>query len=257
MTTHSGTRRARSWRRTAAASVAGAVLVAVAAPAFAPREVAAKPVSSYEEANAKAQTLVVASEAERSDDLRAESYAATTPEEIQQRRAAEAEQAQRDAVKLRKRTEAPDATVFANLQIPAPNTGAVRFPLSGYSYIGEGFGERGGAHDGVDVVAPALTEIYAAADGVVSVSDESYYGYGVAVEIQHVIDGQPTSTTYGHMTHGTRAVQVGDTVKAGQLIGLVGTTGRSTGDHLHFEVRVNASLVDPLEFLRRHGAFAG
>ena len=64
------------------------------------------------------------------------------------------------------------------------------------------------------------------------------------------IGGQQVETTYGHMTYGSRAVQAGDTVAAGQLIGLVGSTGQSTANHLHFEVQVNGALVDPLAWLR-------
>jgi murein DD-endopeptidase MepM/ murein hydrolase activator NlpD len=84
----------------------------------------------------------------------------------------------------------------------------------------------------------------------VKVSSESYYGYGVGVVIEHEIGGQQVETTYGHMTYGSRAVQAGDTVAAGQLIGLVGSTGQSTANHLHFEVQVNGALVDPLAWLR-------
>jgi len=58
------------------------------------------------------------------------------------------------------------------------------------------------------------------------------------------------STTYAHMTNGTRAVQAGQTVEPGQFIGKVGNTGRSFGAHLHFEVRVNGSLVEPIGWLR-------
>ena len=97
------------------------------------------------------------------------------------------------------------------------------------------------------------TPIGAAADGVVRISSESYFGYGVAVVIDHVINGQTVSTLYGHMTYGTRAVQVGQTVTAGQIIGLVGSTGRSTANHLHFEVKINGSLVDPMAWLRANG----
>ncbi|MBN9168540.1 MAG: M23 family metallopeptidase, partial [Microbacterium sp.] len=56
-------------------------------------------------------------------------------------------------------------------------------------------------------------------------------------------------TLYGHMTYGSRVVQAGQTVAAGQVIGLVGSTGRSTANHLHFEVMLNGTHVDPLAWL--------
>ena len=94
------------------------------------------------------------------------------------------------------------------------------------------------------------TPIFAAAGGVVRTSSESYYGYGVAVVIDSVVGGQRVTTLYGHMTNGTRAVQAGQTVQPGQFIGKVGNTGRSYGAHLHFEVKVNGSLVEPISWLR-------
>jgi murein DD-endopeptidase MepM/ murein hydrolase activator NlpD len=71
--------------------------------------------------------------------------------------------------------------------------------------------------------------------------------------IDHVINGQAVSTLYPHMTYGTRAVQVGQKVSAGQIIGQVGSTGRSTANHLHLEVKINGSLVDPMAWLRANG----
>ncbi|WOF22627.1 peptidoglycan DD-metalloendopeptidase family protein [Microbacterium betulae] len=112
------------------------------------------------------------------------------------------------------------------------------------------FGARGGAHMGMDIAAPGGTPIAAASPGIVVLSSESHYGYGVAVIIQHVNGVQ---TLYGHMTNGSRAVEVGDWVEAGDPIGLVGNTGRSFGNHLHFEVRVNGVPVDPRRYLSGAG----
>ena len=72
----------------------------------------------------------------------------------------------------------------------------------------------------------------------------------MAISIDHVIAGQKVSTLYGHMTYGSRQVGAGQTVQAGQLIGLVGSTGSSTAYHLHFEVHINGSVVDPWAWLR-------
>lgn len=108
------------------------------------------------------------------------------------------------------------------------------------------FGARNGRHMGMDIAAAGGTPIGAAAPGIVVLSSESHYGYGVAVMIQHV---NGVRTLYGHMTHGSRVVEEGDWVEAGDPIGLVGNTGRSFGNHLHFEVHVNGVPVDPRRYL--------
>ncbi len=98
-------------------------------------------------------------------------------------------------------------------------------------------------HSGTDIGgAPAGTEIYAAHGGVVLTSAH-HSSYGNYVVISR---GDGISTLYAHMSR--RAVSVGDVVKQGQVIGYVGTTGRSTGPHLHFEVRVNGVRQDALKY---------
>jgi murein DD-endopeptidase MepM/ murein hydrolase activator NlpD len=73
------------------------------------------------------------------------------------------------------------------------------------------------------------------------------------VIIDHVIDGELVSTRYGHMQYGSLKVKTGETVKVGQIIGLVGDTGHSFGAHLHFEVLQNGTTaIDPLPWLRSH-----
>ena len=99
------------------------------------------------------------------------------------------------------------------------------------------------------MVASSGTPVYAAAGGTVRVSQSGYGGYGEAIVIDHVIGGQQVSTLYGHMISGSRVVSVGQTVEAGQMIGQVGNTGRSYGAHLHFEVRLGGSLVEPIGWL--------
>jgi LysM repeat protein len=107
---------------------------------------------------------------------------------------------------------------------------------AGYSHPLPGAVRTQGLHgyNGVDYGAPAGTPIYAAAAGEVIVSKSSGYngGYGLYVVIKHP---NGTQTLYAHNTR--NAVAVGETVSAGQVIGYVGSTGRSTGNHLHFEVR--------------------
>ncbi len=75
---------------------------------------------------------------------------------------------------------------------------------------------------------------------------------GTVIMIDHVIDGQTVTSVYAHMIEGSRTVEIGDTVRVGQIIGETGNTGMSTGPHLHFEIRIggiNGTWVDPLEWL--------
>ncbi len=239
-------------------AVAGLVAT-VALPAYAAFKPAADEMVTLQQvAEDGAQTLVVASDADTTN-LTATTYAATTIGEIEQKKAEEAaaqrakELAAQAAAAAASNSKAANAWASMDLSMVPAGSGAVIFPLQSYDYIGDGFRSRGGSHEGVDILAPAMTPIYAAADGVVTVSSESYWGYGVGVVIDHVIGGQRVSTLYGHMTYGTRLVSVGDTVAAGQPIGAVGTTGRSTANHLHFEVEVNGSLVDPMAWLNANG----
>jgi murein DD-endopeptidase MepM/ murein hydrolase activator NlpD len=124
-----------------------------------------------------------------------------------------------------------------------------RRPLEGGGTLRSRFGYRihpifktRKLHTGVDLAARTGTPIYAAGDGVIQ-----YYkwqsGYGNKVEIQHV-NGYETS--YGHMSRYVEGLGVGDHVRQGQIIGYVGSTGQSTGPHLHFEIKINGNLVDPL-----------
>jgi len=117
-------------------------------------------------------------------------------------------------------------------------------------YISSGFGYRadpftGGAafHAGLDFKGPIGAPIYAAAAGRVSFVGVQQ-GYGNVVEIDH---GNGLMTRYAHMS-GFRS-RVGQPVQAGQVIGLIGNTGRSTGPHLHFEVRMNDRAINPRPFL--------
>jgi len=112
-------------------------------------------------------------------------------------------------------------------------------------------------HAGQDFAAPVGTPIYAAAAGKVVFAGMDD-GAGT-VTIEHQIDGQTWYTSYLHMYEDGIYVKVGDTVTAGQLIAGVGNTGRSSGSHLHFEVRTkndtaDESTVDPEKWLEDHHA---
>jgi len=105
---------------------------------------------------------------------------------------------------------------------------------------------RGAAmHAGIDLAGPMGTPIYATADGVVVRSGWNSGGYGNLVEIDH---GRGIVTRYGHLSSMT--VQPGTRVTRGQVIGRMGSTGRSTGSHLHYEVRIDDRPVNPIPFMR-------
>lgn len=109
------------------------------------------------------------------------------------------------------------------------------------SYFGYRWGKL---HKGLDIAAAVGTPIYAAADGTVeSASWDS--GYGNLIKLSH---GSGIETLYGHTSR--MAVKAGQQVKRGQLIGYVGSTGHSTGPHVHFEVRLNGTAVNPLKYLK-------
>jgi murein DD-endopeptidase MepM/ murein hydrolase activator NlpD len=124
-----------------------------------------------------------------------------------------------------------------------------RRPLEGGGTLRSRFGYRihpifktRKLHTGVDLAARSGTPIYAAGDGTIS-----YYrwqsGYGNKIEVQHV---NGYETAYGHLSRFVEGLGVGSRVRQGQLIGYVGSTGQSTGPHLHFEILINGNLVDPL-----------
>lgn len=98
------------------------------------------------------------------------------------------------------------------------------------------------AHKGVDYAAPRGTPIKAAGDGRVKLAGRKG-GYGNTVIIQH---GNSYQTLYAHMQGFAKGIQTGRTVKQGQIIGYIGTTGLSTGPHLHYEFQINGTHVDPL-----------
>ncbi|VVN45498.1 peptidoglycan DD-metalloendopeptidase family protein [Pseudomonas fluorescens] len=98
------------------------------------------------------------------------------------------------------------------------------------------------AHKGVDYAAPRGTPIKAAGDGKILLAGRRG-GYGNTVILQH---GKTYTTLYGHMQGFAKGVKTGGTVKQGQVIGYIGTTGLSTGPHLHYEFQVNGVHVDPL-----------
>ena len=125
-----------------------------------------------------------------------------------------------------------------------PSSRPIDVPVgSGFGFRADPFTGRGALHTGLDFPSPVGTEIHAAAGGVVHAA-EMHPEYGLMLEIDH---GNGLMTRYGHTSK--ILVKVGDLVKRGQVVADVGTTGRSTGPHLHFEVLVDGVPQDPQRFL--------
>ncbi|MDR1438536.1 MAG: M23 family metallopeptidase, partial [Clostridiales bacterium] len=128
---------------------------------------------------------------------------------------------------------------------------AMRWPLPGYSTLSSPYGTRvhpvtgkKKMHTGIDIPAPTGTDIVAAKGGTVIISGVQG-GYGNAVVISH---GDGLTTLYGHCSK--LLVKVGQTVKQGEVIAKVGSTGVSTGPHLHFEVRKDGATAQPLNYVK-------
>ena len=99
------------------------------------------------------------------------------------------------------------------------------------------------AHKGVDLAGPTGTPVYATADGLVETA-KNFSSYGLYVRIEH---GARLETRYAHMSR--LAVAAGERVKKGDIIGYIGSTGRSTGPHLHYEVRIDGEAVNPIPYM--------
>lgn len=124
-----------------------------------------------------------------------------------------------------------------------------RMPLAG-ARLSSGYGMRNHPvlrqrrrHNGVDLAAPTGTPVYATADGLVGRADW-FSSYGLYISIDH---GADLETRYAHLSR--LAVAAGERVQKGDLIGYVGSTGRSTGPHLHYEVRVDGVAVNPIPYM--------
>jgi murein DD-endopeptidase MepM/ murein hydrolase activator NlpD len=137
-----------------------------------------------------------------------------------------------------------DARIESNLK----PTG---MPVKGYisSYFGERpdpFDGHMARHTGLDIAAPSGTSVHAVAEGMVTFTGVRH-GYGNVVEIDH---GNGYMTRFAH--NSAILVHPGEHVQVGQVISRVGSTGRSTGPHLHFEVWYHGRVVNPLAFVRNH-----
>ncbi len=140
------------------------------------------------------------------------------------------------------------ATMPSGPQVSVPSLRPVTLTslnfTSGFGVRSDPFRHSAAMHAGIDLAGPVGTPIYATADGVVNKAGWGN-GYGNLVQISH---GAGMETRYGHMSR--ILVAANTRVRRGQLIGLMGSTGRSTGSHLHYEVRIDGRAVNPVPYLR-------
>jgi murein DD-endopeptidase MepM/ murein hydrolase activator NlpD len=134
--------------------------------------------------------------------------------------------------------------------------GSVRWPFPYQVPISSPFGPRispckgcTSFHEGVDFTPGEGAAIFAIADGVVTERDDGNGSYGNYIKITHHINGHTVISTYAHMLHGSSPIVLGQTVKVGDFLGLVGMTGEATGPHLHFEINVDGVTIDPIPWM--------
>jgi murein DD-endopeptidase MepM/ murein hydrolase activator NlpD len=124
-------------------------------------------------------------------------------------------------------------------------TGRFLWPVPHFYKVSSSFGPRGRKHhDGIDIPAPKGTPIVSVDTGVVIYSDNGIRGYGNMIVVAH---GDDIFTVYAH--NKKNKVDKGDRVEKGEVIAEIGNTGRSTGPHLHFEIRVKNKVRNPAQFL--------
>lgn len=136
-----------------------------------------------------------------------------------------------------------DNVARATVSIPSRKPVDNLILTSSFGVRSDPFNGHRRAHKGIDIPGPVGSPIYATADGVVSRSERAS-GYGNLVIINH---GNGIETRYGHMSK--LIVGSNERVRRGQIIGLMGSTGRSTGSHLHYEVRIDGEAVNPMPFV--------
>lgn len=140
--------------------------------------------------------------------------------------------------------------MFSVVQMPVPPGTTIS---SGFGYRAAPCAECSSYHEGVDWLPGAGSPVLAIADGVVTDVGNPSGSLGVYLTVEHVIDGETVSSTYGHLAYGSMNYSIGSTVTRGDVVGLVGSTGTSTGPHLYFQIRVaDGSAINPLPWLAKH-----
>ncbi len=135
------------------------------------------------------------------------------------------------------------AVTKIEVAVPSINPVEIMKFSSGYGYRSAPTRGASRNHKGIDIPGPVGTPIYATADGMIGRA-EWVGGYGKYVEINH---GNAVQTRYGHLS--AMNVTPGQRVRKGDVLGYMGSTGRSTGSHLHYEVRVAGEAINPMAFL--------
>lgn len=142
-------------------------------------------------------------------------------------------------------------------------TGPIRWPFPYAVPISSGFGDRAApcrgcstAHSGIDFNPGYGAAIFAIADGVVVDVSAGGSSWGTYVVIEHQIDGQTVFSGYAHMVSGSTPLAVGQEIKVGDFVGLVGATGQATGAHLHFTIAIGERMhyVDPYTYLKTYAS---
>jgi murein DD-endopeptidase MepM/ murein hydrolase activator NlpD len=141
-------------------------------------------------------------------------------------------------------------STFSLVQAPIPMTTTIS---SGFGYRSSPCGSCSSDHQGVDFTPGLGYPVASIADGVVSAVGNPSGSLGVFVVIDHVVNGTAVSSVYAHMQYGSLGVGLGDPVVRGQRLGSVGSTGSSTGNHLHFEIRPGGGdAINPFAWLLQH-----
>jgi murein DD-endopeptidase MepM/ murein hydrolase activator NlpD len=134
--------------------------------------------------------------------------------------------------------------------------GSIRWPFPYAVTISSPFGPRAAPcygcstfHDGVDFTPGSGAAIFAVTDGVVTTRDDGTSTYGNYIIVTARVKGHTVKETYAHMTRASSPIVLGQTVRAGEFLGLVGMTGEATGPHMHFEINVDGTTIDPIPWL--------
>ncbi len=209
-------------------------------------------IEAQQELISEMESIEARRKAEEASRKAAEEASRKAAEEASRKAAEEASRKAAENSEKNNQTEQPTTKAPQNnTQNPSSNSGKFIWPLSGRSYISSYFSMRndpfGGSstefHNGIDIPAPTGTPIMAVSGGQVAWSYLSSSA-GNWIGIDH---GNGTYSVYMHMS--SRLVKEGDYVTTGQIIGLVGSTGRSTGPHLHLSIRVDGNYVNPLNYV--------
>lgn len=209
-----------------------------------------KHLANFEKMFAEAESLKVELDKQFKQSMVVKAELKSKESELQEIEAEEEEKllalARQESSKLAERTRLLSVSNYRGgaLGLPLPS-GSFRFS-SGFGMRKDPFTGRSAGHNGLDMAAPLGTDIYAAEDGIVIVANY-VRGFGNTVMIKH---NEHITTLYGHIREGGIKVSAGQAVKKGQKIAEVGSTGRSTGNHLHFTVYKDDVAVDPKPYLK-------